>query len=545
MPKRALIALASLGLLATACISSSTPPVDYGSGSRFVPFVVDSTDDMGSGDSVALTADGLPYISYFGFAAKLEEGAIAVPRPFGSPTVPGVMLSTSSSDGLWQRGAVEMTTPAAGLDPVGVTVPFGPVKTGDLDLTANNTNGSSVTVDASGGVHVAWAAGNGIMHATSKLGGQATVDDVFALKETIDEAGPIGRPGITVDADGNPWIAFTIETRKGLEVHVVHLEGDRWVDAVAASFPSCNGCPPPQPSGIGIVGGSPTVVYADPAARQVRAATLDGGKWTEMSVAANVIGFGLSFAAQEDVASAAYYTGDGAVDVATWGDGAWTTAKVADATDPSPTATGSGAPNTAVATDANGTVYVAWEDGGIQLASGTNSSFSRVDIGNTAKTGADPALATSKEGVALGWYDTLTQNQMLGYLGDLTDVVVARPSPSLTVSSSTGGTAECGKDKTVALDISASGTAFDTSCLVAAAGNPFTITFANDDTPVHNIAIYTDSNATDSKFVGDPVQPGQTAHYDVDALDAGSYFFRCDFHPLQMTGTFAVVKGAK
>ena len=50
MRTRALIALAALGLAATACVSSSTPAVDYGSGSRFVPFVVDSTDDMGQGD---------------------------------------------------------------------------------------------------------------------------------------------------------------------------------------------------------------------------------------------------------------------------------------------------------------------------------------------------------------------------------------------------------------------------------------------------------------------------------------------------------------
>ena len=58
MPKRALIAAVTFALLCVACISSSTPPVNYGVGARFVPFVVDATDDMGQGNAVALTADG-------------------------------------------------------------------------------------------------------------------------------------------------------------------------------------------------------------------------------------------------------------------------------------------------------------------------------------------------------------------------------------------------------------------------------------------------------------------------------------------------------
>ena len=100
MAKRTLIASVTLGLLTVACISSSTPAVDYGVGARFVPFVVDATDDMGQGNAVALTPDGLPYVSYFGFPAELKEGEIAIPRPFGAPTVPGVMLSTASTDAL-------------------------------------------------------------------------------------------------------------------------------------------------------------------------------------------------------------------------------------------------------------------------------------------------------------------------------------------------------------------------------------------------------------------------------------------------------------
>jgi hypothetical protein len=159
MPKRALIAAATFGLLCVACVSSSTPAVDYGVGSRFVPFVVDATDDMGQGNSVALTADGLPHVTYFGYPEVLAEGEIAIPRPFGSPTVPGVMLATGSSDGMWQRGAVDMMQPK--LPTAGVSIPFGPVETPNLDktLTTDNSNGTAIAVAEDGTVHVAWTMG--------------------------------------------------------------------------------------------------------------------------------------------------------------------------------------------------------------------------------------------------------------------------------------------------------------------------------------------------------------------------------------------------
>jgi plastocyanin len=547
MRMRALIALAALTLAATACISIETPAVNYGTGARFVPFVIDSIDDMGQGGSVALTSDGLPYVSYFGFAAKLEKGEIATPRPFGSPNVPGAMLSTASSDGLWQRGAVEMEAPAsATLDPQGVTVPFGPVKTENLDLTTDNTNGTSVGVDASGTVDVAWAAGNAVRFATTKLGGTSTVDTVFSLPGKVSQAGPIGRPSVAIASDGSAWVAFTVETAKGLEVHAAQQQGSKWNDQIVASFPSCNGCPAPQPTGIGVVGSAPVVVYADPASEQVHAATLQKGKWNDAVVADHVSGFGLSFAVGDKGAYAAYYTGSGSVEEATLSGVTWKTTKVADAADPDTTLAGAPAANTAVTATSDGTVYVAWEDAGIHLSSGTDS-FSPVDVGTSVNTGEDPALATSNNGVALAWYDTIAQNQMFGVLGEPTDVIVAQPSPSLTLSiAPPSPTAACGKDKTVALDETALGIAFQQTCLVAAADQPFTINFDNQDAGTqHNIAIFTDSSLKKNWFTGDVITGVAKIPYDVDALNPGSYYFHCDIHPTTMTGTLAVVAGAK
>ena len=472
MPKRALIAAVTLALLCVACISSSTPPVNYGVGTRFVPFVVDATDDMGQGNSVALTADGLPYVTYFGYAAELAEGEIAVPRPFGSPSLPGVMLSTGSSEGMWQRGAVDMNKPE--LATSGVAIPFGPVETPKLDqtLTTDTSNGTAIAVADDGTVHVAWTMGEAVYHASTKLGGSSTVEKVFDLGTTVEQAGPLGRPGITLDGDGRPWIAFTAETSKGQEVHVAHLTGAKWVDTVAATTGTCNGCPSPQPTGIGVVGGAPVVVYADPAATGVASATLHGSTWTTTPVASDVSGLGLSFSAAGETAYAAYYTGAGKVDVATWKDGAWTTATVADTADPDATATGNAAPSTAVTVDASGAVYVAWEDSGIKLWSNTDGSFAAVDVGNEVSTGSDPSLAASDNGVALSWYETTQQNQMIGFLGDLADVLVAQPSPSLTVSQGPPAGSECGTDGKVALDEVAKGIAFEVTCLVAPPVSP-------------------------------------------------------------------------
>lgn len=92
-----------------------------------------------------------------------------------------------------------------------------------------------------------------------------------------------------------------------------------------------------------------------------------------------------------------------------------------------------------------------------------------------------------------------------------------------------------------AIRVVAQGIAFDQGCLAAPAGEPFTIEFANDDEGIpHNVAIYTDEGAATSLFVGEIFPGPETRTYRVPALDPGTYFFRCDVHPAQMTGTFVV-----
>lgn len=81
---------------------------------------------------------------------------------------------------------------------------------------------------------------------------------------------------------------------------------------------------------------------------------------------------------------------------------------------------------------------------------------------------------------------------------------------------------------------------FDQKELRVPAGEPFIVLMRNEDAGVpHNWALYTDDSAT-QPVVGanEGICTGPCEdEVEVPALDPGSYFFRCDVHPTQMTGT--------
>lgn len=80
--------------------------------------------------------------------------------------------------------------------------------------------------------------------------------------------------------------------------------------------------------------------------------------------------------------------------------------------------------------------------------------------------------------------------------------------------------------------------AFETETITVAAGEAFTVALINQDSMPHNIAIYADSSKSEKLFEGEMVTDG-TIVYDIEALDAGEYFFDCSLHP-EMTGTLIV-----
>lgn len=78
---------------------------------------------------------------------------------------------------------------------------------------------------------------------------------------------------------------------------------------------------------------------------------------------------------------------------------------------------------------------------------------------------------------------------------------------------------------------------FDKDTLNVPAGEAFVIEFDNQENVPHNVAIYASDAAEEPLFVGAVFSGPQAMEYEVDALEPGEYFFRCDVHPQQMTGT--------
>ena len=102
-------------------------------------------------------------------------------------------------------------------------------------------------------------------------------------------------------------------------------------------------------------------------------------------------------------------------------------------------------------------------------------------------------------------------------------------------SSGSSGSTERPSVDPDAVAIAAKDLQFSTDSLTAPADEPFQIVFDNQESAPHNVAIYRDAAATDDVFVPEPFSGPAAVTYDVPALGAGTYFFRCDLHP-QMAG---------
>jgi plastocyanin len=111
------------------------------------------------------------------------------------------------------------------------------------------------------------------------------------------------------------------------------------------------------------------------------------------------------------------------------------------------------------------------------------------------------------------------------------------PPPSVDASAS--ASAEPSGDSG-AIQISATGIAFEQAEVNAPAGEPFQIEFANNDPGVpHDVTIRQGDANGEEVFKGDTFNGVETRTYDVPALDAGAYAFVCSVHP-NMVGTLTV-----
>jgi cytochrome c oxidase subunit II len=90
------------------------------------------------------------------------------------------------------------------------------------------------------------------------------------------------------------------------------------------------------------------------------------------------------------------------------------------------------------------------------------------------------------------------------------------------------------------LELVAQNTAFDKTQLRAAANQPFTLRFTNQDSIPHNVVIV-DADNKEVARTADLTGPDATDEVGVPALPAGEYTYYCAFHPVPaMTGTLTV-----
>ena len=542
--KRIILGICVTALMGAACSTLPQATVTYGKGTQFIPNVADNLDNVGLGSAVALNNAGVPYVSYFGFTETPKKNAIPMPRPLLNPGVPAVLI-VSEKGGIWTRGAAAVSQPAVS----GIVWPYAPATVKPLStILPTNTNGTDIVVGADGAPHVVWSGPDGVWETDGGATGQPTVaSQVFALDTSLHQAGPLGRPSITLDANGVPWVAFATTTSGVGEVDVATPGNKGWDVTTVATFKLCGGCSQPGNTQVLETPAGIEVAYVDPSvgimvARQPPSVVPGLTGWPAEKVALSVTGTGLDAAITSDGTTyLSYYTGKGTVDLASGTGGSWTTTKVAGVTDPDPSAVGDAAWTTGVAVDDAGAVSVTWYDGAtdsVKLASGASASaLAPVQTPGTLG-GTNPALGVSPDGSTtyLSWYDASTTSLLVGILGSADGVQIAETSPTPTAVAVQPTVPSCTPNGTT-LQIAAKNIAFDKTCLAVAAGTKFTIVFNNQDIVAHNVSIYQAS----TPLFQQPLKPGPgIVTYNVGALKAGQYTFHCDAHPTTMVGTFIV-----
>ena len=327
-------------------------------------------------------------------------------------------------------------------------------------------------------------------------------------------------------------------------MQVATPDGDDWRIEPVAPAGGCDTCR----TAVAATDAGPAVAYTD-GGRDVWVATNDGENgWVSFEVGPG--GQGLAAAATADGIALTYYDGSQVVLATGAPAGPFETASVADVDDASATADGAG---TSVALAGDG-LAVAWRDAaeGIVAASGAEGALEPIETRGETAEGASPSVAASADGstVYVTWYDTLAQDLLVGAYGEIEELAIAAPSPTpgVPVQPSSAPPSGCTPAEGGVVTVVAEGVAFvEGSCIEVPAGEPFTIQFDNRDDAAavgqHNIQIFPSADdLTTPLFEGELVSGPAVLDYQVDPLDAGTYFFNCAVHPT-MTGSVEAVDG--
>jgi plastocyanin len=530
MPRKLLPLAFVLALVAAACAEPPAADIEFGSGLRFVPMVADSLNNSGVEPSVAVTSEGLPIVAYFAFEEVPEGDALPQTRPVGAPSIPGVMLATLSSDGIWTRGAIALQASIPN-----VQIPFNPAFDETVaDLTAANVTGLDLVVDEDA-FHVAWGSGGGLYYATGSTDPAAT--EQVQLSQVIDE--PVFGPSIAV-VGGSPRISYYTSTSSAASVELARPEGDGWAIEQISTAPSCDTCT------TAVIATPDGLAVAFSAGNSVHVAMSNGENgWSSRNVEQGG-GQGLSGVATGDGMALSYYLGT-EVHVATGSStGSFDTATAGNVAQGSGEEEGA---ETSIAADDAGALWLAWFDAdeGVVFASSGDEGFTPVETQPDTASGAVPSVDVTPDGSTafVAWYDTEHEDALVGEYGEIEGLAIAAPSPEPAgVPPVVQPGADCTQAVSGVVQLTALGIAFDASCVEVPAAEPFTIAFGNEDDGVpHNVAIYPNADDLANPLLQGEVITGlDSIEYQADALDEGEYYFQCDVHPT-MNGSWNAVAG--
>jgi plastocyanin len=530
---RAKLAASLLGasLAAAACAPASSPPnIPVAQGGTFQVQVVDAAQDVGRAPSVAIDPKGTVAITYLLVTPAPTPGVLPQPPTPGVPQPPSVVLATGNpATAIWNHTAV------SGQNAVGLAQGLAPQIANSKGFATAGVD-TSLAIDAAGKHHVIWSTPSGLFYSDDTLGTS------FSKPVRIVQGQTFGA-SIAVAPAGTAWVSFV----QGFTVKVATKSGTSWKVEAAGRTTGAPGLPADVTAIRVGSGGQPITAFGDNGRTMI--AMNSGGAWNVVPVSGPG---GLAVSMDLDKSGnprVAYYDAHGGVHLATSARGAnW------QVTDLGSTAAGQGQGgdpkwSTGVVVDDKGIDYVTWADtraNDVVLATNGSGKFTSQPL-PASQSGANPSIGVSPDGKTLvvAWFDSVNLNLDLAS-SPVSGLALAHPTPTLQQPSIPPPTAAC-KPSGATLSVTAKGIAFNTNCLAAPSNTAFTINFTNDDAGVpHNVEIFTDSTATarlgGATGAADTVTgPGSTT-YKVDALKPGTYFFRCDVHPTQMTGTFVVAK---
>ncbi|MGH2772847.1 MAG: cupredoxin domain-containing protein [Actinomycetota bacterium] len=84
--------------------------------------------------------------------------------------------------------------------------------------------------------------------------------------------------------------------------------------------------------------------------------------------------------------------------------------------------------------------------------------------------------------------------------------------------------------------VAAKNIAFDVKELKIPAGKAFVLSFNNGEAAPHNVAILKAQGSSEALFRKQPIAGPKKVDWEVEPIEAGSYYFQCDVHP-NMSGT--------